>query len=74
MFFCRKSVGPRSYLQIDESWRTDGAGLWVSGDGRVGLGHRRLAIIDLSYAGAQEPVAQSVVRVGIGVWHRLVPA
>jgi uncharacterized membrane protein len=23
---------------------------------------------------AFEPVAQSVVRVGIGVWHRLVPA
>jgi asparagine synthase (glutamine-hydrolysing) len=31
----------------------DGAGLWVSGDQRVGLGHRRLAIIDLSDAGAQ---------------------
>ena len=26
----------------------DGAGIWVSSDGRVGLGHRRLAIIDLS--------------------------
>ena len=26
----------------------DGAGAWVSPDGRVGLGHRRLAIIDLS--------------------------
>ncbi|MBB4200296.1 asparagine synthase (glutamine-hydrolyzing) [Rhodoblastus sphagnicola] len=31
----------------------DGAGAWVSADGRVGLGHRRLAIIDLSKAGAQ---------------------
>lgn len=31
----------------------DGAGLWISDDGRVGLGHRRLAIIDLSDAGAQ---------------------
>lgn len=31
----------------------DGAGLWLSSDGRVGLGHRRLAIIDLSPAGAQ---------------------
>src|SRR6266498_2150409 len=31
----------------------DGADAWVSGDGRVGLGHRRLAIIDLSPAGAQ---------------------
>jgi asparagine synthase (glutamine-hydrolysing) len=31
----------------------DGAGLWVSPDGRVALGHRRLAIIDLSPGGCQ---------------------
>ncbi len=31
----------------------DGASAWVSGDGRVGLGHRRLSIIDLSDAGSQ---------------------
>ena len=31
----------------------DGAGLWLSEDGRVGLAHRRLAIIDLSPAAAQ---------------------
>ncbi len=31
----------------------DGYGTWVSEDGRVGLGHRRLAIIDLSGAAAQ---------------------
>lgn len=31
----------------------DGAGSWVSPDRRVGLGHRRLAIIDLSEDGAQ---------------------
>lgn len=31
----------------------DGAGAWVAGDGAVGLGHRRLAIIDLSDAAAQ---------------------
>ena len=31
----------------------DGAGDWIGGDGRVGFGHRRLAIIDLSPAGAQ---------------------
>ncbi len=31
----------------------DGSGLWTSKDQRVGLGHRRLAIIDLSAAGEQ---------------------
>ncbi len=31
----------------------DGCGLWSSDDGRIGLGHRRLSIIDLSDAGAQ---------------------
>jgi len=31
----------------------DGAGLWVSQDGGIGLAHRRLSIIDLSPAGDQ---------------------
>ena len=31
----------------------DNAGIWWSEDGRVGLGHRRLSIIDLSPAGHQ---------------------
>ncbi|MCX7175719.1 MAG: asparagine synthase (glutamine-hydrolyzing) [Proteobacteria bacterium] len=31
----------------------DGAGLWISADQRVGLAHRRLAIIDLSDTGVQ---------------------
>ncbi|RYO99265.1 hypothetical protein DL763_001629 [Monosporascus cannonballus] len=31
----------------------DGSGLWVSDDGRVGLGHCRLSINDLSPSGAQ---------------------
>jgi asparagine synthase (glutamine-hydrolysing) len=31
----------------------DGAGVWIATDGRVGLGHRRLSIIDLSDAAAQ---------------------
>ncbi|HXG12344.1 MAG TPA: asparagine synthase (glutamine-hydrolyzing) [Gemmataceae bacterium] len=36
----------------------DGAGIWVADDGRVGLGHRRLSILDLSDAAAQ-PMADS---------------
>src|SRR5579862_3735278 len=36
----------------------DGCGEWVSADGRVGLGHRRLAIIDLSVEAAQ-PMASA---------------
>jgi asparagine synthase (glutamine-hydrolysing) len=31
----------------------DGDGLWISDDARVGLGHRRLSVIDLSDAAAQ---------------------
>ena len=31
----------------------DGSGLWISADQRVGFGHRRLSIIDLSDAAAQ---------------------
>lgn len=31
----------------------DGAGTWIADDGRVGLAHRRLAIVDLSTAAAQ---------------------
>jgi asparagine synthase (glutamine-hydrolysing) len=34
----------------------DGAGAWVSSDGAVGLGHRRLSIIDLSSA-ADQPMS-----------------
>ncbi len=31
----------------------DGEGLWLSEDGQVGLGHRRLAVVDLTPGGAQ---------------------
>jgi len=36
----------------------DDGGDWISADGRVGLGHRRLSILDLSPAGSQ-PMADS---------------
>src|SRR5512140_1469904 len=36
----------------------DGAGQWISSNGRVGLAHRRLAIIDLSESGTQ-PMASA---------------
>lgn len=39
----------------------DGAGLWVSDDRRIGLAHRRLAIIDLTPDGAQ-PMASACGR------------
>src|SRR3954469_20705822 len=34
----------------------DGVGAWIAADGRVGLGHRRLSIIDLA-AAAGQPMA-----------------
>lgn len=34
----------------------DGAGAWLAEDGRIGFGHRRLAIIDLTDGGAQPMV------------------
>lgn len=37
----------------------DAIGLWISADGTVGLGHRRLSIIDLSPLGAQPMVSSS---------------
>ncbi len=37
----------------------DAGGIWVSGDGCVGLGHRRLSIIDLSPTGRQPMVSHT---------------
>jgi asparagine synthase (glutamine-hydrolysing) len=36
----------------------DGMGTWMAPDGRVGLGHRRLAVVDISDAGTQ-PMASA---------------
>ena len=41
----------------------DGAGEWVSADGRVGLAHRRLSIIDLSDAATQPMLSSDGERV-----------
>jgi asparagine synthase (glutamine-hydrolysing) len=57
-----------SHGAVDRAWLSSGtaalrhrgpddAGEWWSADGRVGLGHRRLAIIDLSPGGRQPMVA-----------------
>jgi asparagine synthase (glutamine-hydrolysing) len=42
----------------------DGGGLWMSPDGRVGLGHRRLSIIDLSTI-ANQPMANEDERLQV---------
>ena len=50
------AVDRAELLRVREHMRArgpDGAGLWVADDQRVGLAHRRLAIIELSEAGAQ---------------------
>jgi asparagine synthase (glutamine-hydrolysing) len=53
----QKNLPDRSWLAVGRDAMRhrgpDDAGEWWSPDGRVGLGHRRLAIIDLSPAGHQ---------------------
>lgn len=39
----------------------DNEGIWVSADGRIGFGHRRLTIIDLSVTGNQPMVGENGV-------------
>lgn len=59
-FFAYHPVAPeidRDELRQVRDYMTargpDGSGEWVSADGRIGLGHRRLSIIDLSESGSQ---------------------
>jgi hypothetical protein len=49
-------VDPDVALRTRDAMATrgpDGEGFWVAPDGAIALGHRRLAIIDLSETGAQ---------------------
>ncbi|HLH77282.1 MAG TPA: asparagine synthase (glutamine-hydrolyzing) [Candidatus Binataceae bacterium] len=55
------SANEREILKIRDAMIArgpDGAGVWMSEDRRVGLAHRRLALVDLSETGAQ-PMANA---------------
>src|SRR3954447_9925638 len=66
-FSFNRAAGPVDLaliLKLNELQRRrgpDGTGLWQSEDGRVALGHRRLAIIDLGSDGDQ-PMADATGR------------
>ena len=52
----KSSVDSEELLRVRDSMITrgpDGAGIWLSDDGKIGLAHRRLAIIEVGSAGAQ---------------------
>ncbi|SRR6266851_2236869 len=51
----------------------DGAGTWISPDHRVGLGHRRLSIIDLSDCAAQPMCNEDGSLWGSFQWRDLQP-
>ena len=46
-------AGARRMLQLLQYRGPDGEGTWLDPQGRVGLGHRRLAILDTTERGAQ---------------------
>ena len=60
---CGFGTGTKENIEIMKSRMfhrgPDGEGTWISGDGRVGLGHRRLSILDLSEAAAQPMISRS---------------
>jgi len=59
-------IGRESLVTMRDAMRhrgPDDQGVWWSADGRVGLGHRRLAIIDLSEAGRQPMAAEGSLHV-----------
>ncbi len=52
----RGIVDPAAFVAMRDALAhrgPDDAGTWISADGRVGLGHRRLAIVDLTPSGHQ---------------------
>jgi len=67
LIFRRDSVDSDLLIKMRDSMRhrgPDAAGLWMSDDARIGLAHRRLAIIDLSPLGHQpmvDPERQNVI-------------
>ena len=63
----RRAIDPEELLRTREAMHTrgpDACGAWRAADGCVGLGHRRLAIIDLSEAGRQ-PMSCAAARLHI---------
>ena len=57
---CREVMRTRDHMAARGP---DGCGAWFAADGRIGFGHRRLAVTDLSERGAQPMIADKGRRV-----------